>query len=134
MAKKAKLFNNTPIRAIWVEEDQDWYYSITDAVVFFTNTLDPKGYISYIKNGNPYFAKHWNTISKPLVVPNKYGEKCRIMMANSYGILRIIVELPAVLSTPTKLLASLYASNRLRYVEKVEIPPQYPFPGFNTDK
>ena len=132
-APRRKLFEGLDIRSVWVEEEQQWYYSITDMVRVVAGTYDPDGYLRHcLRSRNKYFTEHWNTLSKPMVVPNKDGDKRRIMMANSYGILRILIEMPAVMALPYKVLLTYYASAYLDTADKIELPPQYPFPDFGT--
>lgn len=41
-----KLFEEAQIRSLWNEEEQQqWYFSVVDAVSILTDSADPKQYI-----------------------------------------------------------------------------------------
>ena len=43
--KNVKLFQNKEIRTAWNEEEQKWYFSVTDIISALTDSVDPKQYI-----------------------------------------------------------------------------------------
>ena len=44
-----KSFEDNPIRSIWIEEDEEWYFSIVDVVGVLTKSENPKRYWSDLK-------------------------------------------------------------------------------------
>jgi len=39
-----KSFEDNPIRSIWIEEDDEWYFSIVDVVRALTKSENPQTY------------------------------------------------------------------------------------------
>ena len=46
---KIKLFESKQVRSAWNEEDQKWYFSITDIVAILTGSIDPLAYWRKLK-------------------------------------------------------------------------------------
>ena len=44
-----KSFEDNPIRSIWIEEDDEWYFSIVDVVGVLTKSENPKRYWRVLK-------------------------------------------------------------------------------------
>lgn len=42
---KIQLFEDKKIRTAWDEEQEEWYFSITDVVAVLTDSVDSKQYI-----------------------------------------------------------------------------------------
>lgn len=101
------------VRCIWDENEQDWYYSISDVIEELTHADDVKHYIAMVKNSNSFFRNNWNLISKPRVMPDKDGVKRRIMTAKTQYVFRIIMELESNYSEPLKLWMCAIASDWL---------------------
>ena len=40
--EKIRLFDNKKIRTIWVEEEEDWYFSVKDVVTILTETTNAR--------------------------------------------------------------------------------------------
>lgn len=40
--EKIRLFDNQKIRTVWVEEEEEWYFSVKDVVTILTETLMPR--------------------------------------------------------------------------------------------
>ena len=43
---KIRLFDNQKIRTVWLEEEEEWYFSVKDVVTILTETTNAKDYIS----------------------------------------------------------------------------------------
>ena len=46
---KVQLFEDQPIRTAWVEEEEEWYFSIVDVVRVLTEQPDTDGARNYWK-------------------------------------------------------------------------------------
>ena len=55
--EKIRLFDNKKIRTIWVEEEEDWYFSVKDVVTILTETTNAKDYISKMKRRDEVYAQ-----------------------------------------------------------------------------
>lgn len=47
--KSIVIFEHEPVRRIWVEKDEQWYFSVVDAVRILTGSTIPKRYWSDLK-------------------------------------------------------------------------------------
>ena len=47
--EKIRLFDNQKIRTVWVEEEEEWYFSVKDVVTILTETTNAKDYISKMR-------------------------------------------------------------------------------------
>ena len=44
--EKIRLYGNQKIRTVWVEEEDEWYFSVKDVITILTETTNAKDYIS----------------------------------------------------------------------------------------
>ena len=95
-------FEDTPIRATWDAEQEEWFFSIVDVVSVLTESADPKQYIKRIRSRDPELSANWGTICTPVVMTAKDGKKRSIQAANIQGILRIIQSIPSKRAEPLK--------------------------------
>ena len=83
MENELKLFEQQKIRAHWDEEQQKWYFSISDVIAILTESIDPLAYWRKLKErlkkeGNETVTnchglkKHWiRKRRKPMKKRNK---------------------------------------------------------------
>ena len=64
MTKKEsiRLFEDKKVRTIWDDEQEKWYFSISDIVEVLTDSKDPKQYIKKMKRRDPELKSNWGTI------------------------------------------------------------------------
>ena len=100
-----QLFENQPIRTAWVEDEEEWYFSIVDVVGVLTEQID------YQKS-----RKYWNKLKQRLkeegsqLVTNCHqvkmtaqdGKKRSTDVANTEQLLRIIQSIPSKKAEPFK--------------------------------
>ena len=60
------MFDKQQIRTIWVEEDEEWYFSVKDVVTILTATTNAKDYISKMRRRDEELSKGWGQIVHPL--------------------------------------------------------------------
>ena len=49
MSDKIQLFEDQPIRTAWVEDEEEWYFSIVDVVGALAESKDPTSYWRKLK-------------------------------------------------------------------------------------
>ncbi|MGN1338761.1 MAG: BRO family protein [Oscillospiraceae bacterium] len=98
-----KLFENREIRAAWNEEQEEWYFSVTDVVSVLTGSADPKQYIKKMRSRDAELNARWGTICTLTTLIASDGKPYRTNAANIEGILRIVQSIPSPKAEPFKL-------------------------------
>lgn len=100
-AKSIVLFKSIPVRRVWVEQEEMWYFVILDVVQVLTDSTNPTDYIKKLRQRDEALNKGWGQIVTPLGVQTK-GGKQMLNCANVQGILRIIQSIPSKKVEPLK--------------------------------
>lgn len=98
-----KLFENREIRAAWNEEQEEWYFSVTDVVAVLTDSTDPKQYLKKMRSRDAELNARWGTICTLTTLIASDGKPYRTNAANIEGILRIVQSIPSPKAEPFKL-------------------------------
>ncbi|MEG0467362.1 MAG: hypothetical protein RR551_03630 [Mucinivorans sp.] len=55
MEKKnaVQLFEDRKVRTVWDDQQEQWYFSVIDAIAVLTDSLDPKQYIKKMRSRDP---------------------------------------------------------------------------------
>ena len=118
------LFEDQPIRTAWVEDEEEWYFSIVDAVGVLTEQTD------YEKS-----RKYWNKLKQRLkeegsqLVTNCHqlkmtaqdGKKRLTDVANTEQLLRLIQSIPSKKAEPFKLWLAQVGRERMEEVIDPEL-------------
>ena len=110
--EKIRLFDNQMIRTIWLEEEEEWYFSVKDVVTILTGTVNAKDYISKMRRRDDELSQGWGQIVHPLTIQTPGGpqkENC----ANLEGIFRIIQSIPSKKAEPFKRWMAEVAAERI---------------------
>ncbi len=118
--KSIKLFQNKEIRTAWNEEEQSWYFSVSDVVSALTDSIDPKQYIKKMRSRDPELASKWGTICTPVEMPTADGKRRKISAADTQGILRLIQSIPSPKAEPFKMWLARIGSERLEEIADPE--------------
>ena len=54
-----QLFEGRKLRTVWVEEAQEWFFSVVDVVAALTESADPKQYIKKMRARDPELNTRW---------------------------------------------------------------------------
>jgi len=106
MQNKLQIFEKQPIRAIWDEENEQWWFSIIDIIAVLTDQPDytkARNYWKWLKNklkeeGSEVVS---NTNHLKLTAPD--GKKRFTDVANTEQVLRLIQSIPSKKAEPFKL-------------------------------
>ncbi len=85
----AKLFNDKSIRCEWNEEEQDWYYCVTDVVTFFKDNSDTDDYIKKLRKRDTSLSTIWEDLIVLLPVQTAGGVQ-KAKFATAGNMLRIL--------------------------------------------
>ena len=100
------------IRTIWLEEEEEWYFSVKDVVTILTGTVNAKDYISKMRRRDIELSQGWGQIVHPLTIQTPGGpqkENC----ADLEGIFRIIQSIPSKKAEPFKRWMAEVAAERI---------------------
>jgi len=104
---KLELFENQPIRTAWVEEEEEWYFSIVDVVGVLTEQKDYDSAKNYWKVTKKRLKDEGNqsvTNCNQLKLKSpKDGKRYNTDVANTEQLLRIIQSIPSKKAEPFKM-------------------------------
>lgn len=89
---KTEPLGSRHIRTAWNENEQKWYFVISDVVRTLTKTKDAKDYTKKLRKYDSELAKVWSQIITPLEVSTNGGRQ-KMNCAKASGILRIVLSI-----------------------------------------
>lgn len=108
-----KTYEKQPIRTVWNEEKEEWFFSIVDVVAALTDSVDPKQYIKKMRSRDPELNVNWGTICTPVQMIAADGKKRRVQAATMQGVLRLIQSIPSPKAEPFKLWLAQVGAERI---------------------
>lgn len=108
-----QLFENTQVRIVWNEEEEQFYFSVVDVIQVLTDSATPRRYWSDLKRklsaeGNQTYEK---IVQLKLV--SQDGKKRLTDVANMEQLLRIIQSVPSPKAEPLKQWLAEVGSKRI---------------------
>ena len=106
MPDRVQLFEDQPIRTAWVEDEEEWYFSIVDVVGALTEQADKDGARNYWKVLKIRLKEEGSqlvTNCNQLKMTAQDGKKRLTDVANTEQLLRIIQSIPSKKAEPFKL-------------------------------
>ena len=123
MSKKEsiKLFEEKKVRTVWDNEQEMWYFSISDIVAVLTDSKDPKQYIKKMKSRDTELKVNWGTICTLVPMTSEDGKRHKEMAASTEGVFRIIQSIPSPKAEPFKQWMAQVAAERLYQLQDPEL-------------
>lgn len=97
-----KLFEGKQVRIVWDEEQEKYYFSVTDIVQVLTDSVNPRDYIKKMLRRDPELKSRWGTICPPTEMRASDGKRYKTQAADLQGIFRIIQSIPSKKAEPVK--------------------------------
>lgn len=119
--KAVKIFEQKYIRSHWDEEEEKWYFSVSDVVSALTDSKDVRQYIKKMKSRDRALNSNWGTICTPLRMMAKDGKMRKVQASDTEGVLRIIQSIPSPKAEPFKLWLARVGSERIDEINDPEI-------------
>ena len=91
---KVQLFEDQPIRTAWVEDEEEWYFSVVDVVQALTESADGRKYWNKLKQRLKEEGSQLVTNCHQLKMTAQDGKKRMTDVANTEQLLRIIQSIP----------------------------------------
>ena len=113
--KKEKLQNyqNKPIRTIWDEEREEWYFSIVDVIRVLTDSPNPQTYWRVMKKRLKDEGNETVTNCNALKMKAVDGKMRMTDVADTQQLLRIIQSIPSPKAEPFKLWLAKVGAERI---------------------
>ena len=118
---KVQLFEDQPIRTAWVEDEEEWYYSIVDVVQALTESSDGRKYWNKLKQRLKEEGSQLVTNCHQLKMTAQDGKKRLTDVANTEQLLRIIQSIPSPKAEPFKLWLAQVGRERMEEVIDPEL-------------
>ena len=122
---KVQLFEDQPIRTAWVEDEEEWYFSIVDVVGALTEQPDTDGARNYwkvlkkrLKEEGSQLVTNCNQLK---MRSPKDGKRYNTDVANAEQLLRLIQSIPSKKAEPFKMWLAQVGRERMEEVIDPEI-------------
>jgi len=114
MGKKEaiKLFEDRKIRAVWDEEQEEWYFSIVDVVGILTDSVNPQAYWRKLKQRLKEEGNETVTNCHGLKMTAADGKMRMTDVANTEQMFRLIQSIPSPKAEPFKVWMASVAKQR----------------------
>ena len=115
-----KLFEDSKIRSVWNEEEQQWFFSVVDVVAVLTDSPKPRQYWGKIKD-REFVKLQLSPIWVQLKMQSSDGKFYNTDAANVKALLRIIQSIPSPKAEPFKQWLSQVGYERILEIENPEL-------------
>lgn len=118
---KVQLFEDQPIRTAWVEDEEEWYFSIVDVVGALSESKDATAYWRKLKQRLKDEGNETVTNCHALKMTAQDGKKRLTDVANTEQLLRLIQSIPSKKAEPFKLWLAQVGRERMEEVIDPEL-------------
>lgn len=111
-----KIFENKEVRSIWVEEKEEWFFSVVDIVGVLTEQTTTRGASNYwkvLKNRLNAEGSEVVTFCNQLKLKAQDGKMRLTDVADMQGIFRIIQSIPSPKAEPLKMWLAQVGKERI---------------------
>ena len=116
-----RLFEERKVRAIWYDEQEEWYFSIVDVISILTDSPNPRKYWSVLKTRLKREGSELTTNCSQLKMQAADGKKYLTDVANTEQLFRLIQSVPSPKAEPFKLWIAQVAKERLDQMQDPEL-------------
>ena len=116
-----RLFEERKVRAIWDDEQEEWYFSIVDVISILTDSPNPRKYWSVLKTRLKREGSELTTNCSQLKMQAADGKKYLTDVANTEQLFRLIQSVPSPKAEPFKLSIAQVAKERLDQMQDPEL-------------
>ena len=116
-----RLFEERKVRAIWDDEQEEWYFSIVDVISILTDSPNPRKYWSVLKTRLKKEGSELTTNCSQLKMQATDGKKYLTDVANTEQLFRLIQSVPSPKAEPFKLWIAQVAKERLDQMQDPEL-------------
>ena len=134
-----RLFEDKTIRSLWIDEEQQWYFSVVDVVQALTGSVNPRDYwFKMKKRVQSDDGIELSTICRQLKLEAPDGKMRETDCANVKSLFRIIQSIPSPKAEPFKQWLSQAGYERILEIENPELAQErmkdlYEQKGYSKD-
>ena len=118
---KLQIFEDQPIRTVWDEEREEWYFSVVDVVGALTESADPTAYWRKLKQRLKAEGNETVTNCHGLKMKAADGKRRLTDVANTEQLLRLIQSIPSKKAEPFKLWLAMVGRERIEEIIDPEL-------------
>ncbi len=118
--KAVVIFEDKPVRRIWIEKEEKWYFSIVDIVQVLTDSINPTDYLKKLRKRDKELAKYIGTNCPQVEMATGIGKKRKTLAGNPKHLLRIIQSIPSKKAEPIKLWLAKVGYERIQEISDPE--------------
>ena len=96
----SKSFENSMIRTVWNEQDEEWYFSVVDVVGVLTESENPNNYWKVLKNRLKKEGSQLVTNCNQLKMQSSDGKFYKTDCMNTEQLLRLVQSIPSKKAEP----------------------------------
>lgn len=111
-----KIFEEDQIRTVWVEEEQQWYFSVVDTVAVLSGSSQPRKYWNDLKTKLKHEGSELSEKIGQLKMKSSDGKYYKTDALNTDGILRLVQSIPSKKAEPFKLWLAQVGRERLEEI------------------
>src|SRR3989338_4084386 len=116
-----KLFEDKKVRVQWVEEQQEWYFSIVDVIAVLTESPNPNNYWKVLKFRLNKEGNQSVTNCNQLKMQSSDGKFYLTDVADTETLLRLVQSIPSPNAEPFKLWLARVGYERLEETADPEL-------------
>lgn len=121
-SQQIKFFEDSKIRSVWDEKEEQWYFSVVDVVAVLTESVNPRDYwFKMKKRVHSEDGIELSTICRQLKMKSADGKFYNTDAANVKALLRIIQSIPSPKAEPFKQWLAQVGYERILEIENPEL-------------
>ncbi len=108
-----QLFENTQVRIVWNEQEEQFYFSVVDVIKALTDSSNPTDYLKKLRKRDEQLGLYVGTNCPQVSMQTETGKKRKTLAANMEQLLRIIQSVPSPKAEPLKQWLAEVGSKRI---------------------
>ncbi len=116
-----KLYGDRPVRVVWDDQTEEWYFSVVDVVGVLTESVNPTDYFKKVRKRDPELHSFVGTNCPQILMTAESGMRRKTLAATTEQVLRIIQSIPSPKAEPFKRWMANVASQRLNQLQNPEL-------------
>jgi len=121
MKNTIQLFEKKQVRAVWNDDEEEWYFSVVDIIEVLTDSKNPTDYLKKLRKRDSLLGEYIGTNCPHVDMTTLHGKTRKTLAANTKHVFRIIQSIPSKKAEPFKLWLAEVAKKRLDQIQDPEL-------------